>query len=81
MLSPAQLIILLLVVVLIFGTKKLRNAGGDLGAAIRSFRKGLQEGEEPDKTPAIDSDEPPAAKADAPAPEATKTRQSSDADG
>ncbi|MEO8804158.1 MAG: Sec-independent protein translocase subunit TatA [Rudaea sp.] len=36
-------LILLVVVVVVFGTKKLRNAGGDLGAAIKSFRKGLQD--------------------------------------
>lgn len=40
-------LIVLLVVVLLFGTKKLRNAGSDLGSAIRSFRKGLQEDETP----------------------------------
>lgn len=38
-------IIVLLVVVLLFGTKKLRNVGGDLGSAIKSFRKGLSEDE------------------------------------
>ena len=38
-------IIVLVVVVLVFGTKKLRNAGSDLGSAIRSFRKGLSEDE------------------------------------
>jgi len=41
-LSPGHLLLLLLVVVLIFGTKKLRNVGEDLGAAIKSFRKGMQ---------------------------------------
>lgn len=41
-------VIVLLVVVLLFGTKKLRNAGSDLGSAIRSFRKGLQEDDAPD---------------------------------
>lgn len=41
-------LIVLAVVVLLFGTKKLRNVGSDLGAAIRSFRKGLNEGEESD---------------------------------
>lgn len=41
-------LIVLLVVVLLFGTKKLRNVGSDLGSAIKSFRKGLQE-EEPGK--------------------------------
>jgi sec-independent protein translocase protein TatA len=40
-------LVVLVVVVLLFGTKKLRNAGGDLGAAIRSFKKGLNEGDEP----------------------------------
>ena len=42
-------LIVLLVVVLLFGTKKLRNVGSDLGSAIRSFRKGLQEDESADK--------------------------------
>lgn len=41
-------LIVLLVVVLLFGTKKLRNVGSDLGSAIKSFRKGLQE-DEPEK--------------------------------
>lgn len=36
-------LVVLLVVVLLFGTKKLRNVGGDLGAAIKSFRQGLNE--------------------------------------
>lgn len=39
-------LIVLVVVVLLFGTKKLRNVGGDLGAAIRSFRKGLNEAQD-----------------------------------
>jgi sec-independent protein translocase protein TatA len=34
-------LIVLLVVVLLFGTKKLRNVGGDLGSAIKSFRRGM----------------------------------------
>ncbi|MGA9334928.1 MAG: Sec-independent protein translocase subunit TatA [Rudaea sp.] len=36
-------LILLVVIALVFGTAKLRNVGGDLGAAIKSFRKGLQD--------------------------------------
>ena len=40
-------LIVLLVVVLLFGTKKLRNVGSDLGSAIKSFRKGLQEDDKP----------------------------------
>lgn len=34
-------LILLVIVVLLFGTKKIRNLGPDLGAAIRDFKKGL----------------------------------------
>jgi sec-independent protein translocase protein TatA len=34
------------IVALVFGTKKLRNVGEDLGAAIKSFKKGMNEGEE-----------------------------------
>lgn len=75
--GPWQLVILLLVVVLIFGTKKLRNAGGDLGAAIRSFRKGLQDGDEADKTPGLEVDDT----VEKPEAEPAKTpRQPTDAD-
>ena len=42
-----QLLILLAVVILI-GTKKLRNIGGDLGGALKSFRKAMKEGEDED---------------------------------
>jgi sec-independent protein translocase protein TatA len=40
-----QLLILLAVVILIFGTKKLKNVGGDLGSAIKSFKSAVKEGE------------------------------------
>jgi sec-independent protein translocase protein TatA len=35
-------LIVLLVVVLIFGTKKLKNIGGDLGEAVKSFKDGVK---------------------------------------
>jgi sec-independent protein translocase protein TatA len=38
-----QLLIILLIVVLVFGTKKIRTIGGDLGGAIRAFRKSMDE--------------------------------------
>jgi sec-independent protein translocase protein TatA len=38
-------VIVLLIVVLVFGTKKLRNIGQDLGGAVRGFKDGLKEGE------------------------------------
>ncbi|MCG6936598.1 MAG: Sec-independent protein translocase subunit TatA [Gammaproteobacteria bacterium] len=40
-----QLLILLAVVILIFGTKKLKNVGGDLGSAIKSFKSAVKDGE------------------------------------
>ena len=40
-----QLLIVLLIVVLIFGNKRINNIGSDLGGAIKSFRKGLNEAE------------------------------------
>ncbi len=39
-------LIVLLVVVLIFGTKKLRNVGKDLGGAVSDFKQGMKGGEE-----------------------------------
>jgi sec-independent protein translocase protein TatA len=38
-------LIVLVIVMLIFGTKKLRNMGTDLGAAVRGFKEGMREGE------------------------------------
>ena len=38
-----QLLIILVVVLMIFGTKKLRNMGGDLGTAIKGFKKSVKE--------------------------------------
>ena len=39
--SMFQLMIVLLIVVLIFGTKRLKEVGGDLGSAVKSFRKAM----------------------------------------
>jgi sec-independent protein translocase protein TatA len=38
-------LIVLVIVVLIFGTKKLRNAGGDIGGAVKNFKQSMKEGE------------------------------------
>lgn len=43
--SMPQLLIILLVVALIFGTKKLRNIGNDLGSAVKGFKKGIDDDE------------------------------------
>jgi sec-independent protein translocase protein TatA len=44
-------LIVLLVVVMIFGTKKLRNMGSDLGGAVKGFKDGMRDGAAPE-TPA-----------------------------
>ena len=41
-----ELVVILLVVLLVFGAKKLRTIGSDLGAAVRGFKKSMNEGEE-----------------------------------
>jgi len=65
--SMWQLLILLLIVVLVFGTKRLRNMGSDLGAAVKGFRKGMDDAKEetlePDQLP---SDQPAKATSEEP---------------
>ncbi len=43
--SPWSLLLILAIVLLLFGTKRLRNIGGDLGGAIKSFKKSMRDGE------------------------------------
>lgn len=43
-----QLLVVLAIVVLIFGTKRLRGMGSDLGSAIRDFRKGVRDSDDED---------------------------------
>ncbi|MCB1722487.1 MAG: Sec-independent protein translocase subunit TatA [Chromatiaceae bacterium] len=45
-----QLLIILVIVLLLFGTKRLRNLGGDLGSAVKGFKKAM--GDEEKKDPA-----------------------------
>ena len=44
-----QLLIVLVIVLLLFGTKKLRNMGGDLGGAIKGFRSSMKEVKDADE--------------------------------
>lgn len=44
--SPFQLLIVLAIVLVLFGGKRLRSLGGDLGGAIKGFRSAMKEGEE-----------------------------------
>lgn len=41
-----ELLIILAIVLVIFGAKKLRNLGGDLGGAIKNFKQSMKEGEQ-----------------------------------
>ncbi len=51
-----QLLIILAIVVMIFGTKRLTSLGGDLGGALRSFRKAMDtDDEKNNKTEATDA--------------------------
>ena len=50
-------LIVLLIVVMVFGTKKLKNIGTDLGGAVKGFKDGIKDGEQ-DAAPAAE----PAAK-------------------
>jgi sec-independent protein translocase protein TatA len=43
--STTHLIIFLVIIVLIFGTKKLKNIGSDLGSAVKGFKDGMKSGE------------------------------------
>lgn len=45
-LSTTHLIIFLVIIVVIFGTKKLRNIGSDLGGAVKGFKDGMKDGAE-----------------------------------
>lgn len=47
-------LIVLVIVVLVFGTKKLRNIGQDLGGAVKGFKDGLKEGTTAESTAKIE---------------------------
>ena len=48
--SIPHLLVVLVIVMLVFGTKRLKNVGSDLGDAIKGFRKAVKDGEEATKT-------------------------------
>jgi len=54
--SVTQLLIILAIVIVLFGTKRLRNLGGDLGGAIKGFRSAVKEGSEDKKIAEEDGD-------------------------
>ena len=59
--SIGSLLLILAIVLLLFGTKKLRNLGGDLGGAIKGFKKAMneeQDGKAGDQTQQSIADKP-----------------------
>ncbi|MCZ2407901.1 MAG: Sec-independent protein translocase subunit TatA [Burkholderiales bacterium] len=62
-------LIVLLIVVLVFGTKKLKNIGQDLGGAVKGFKDGMKDGATSDAAPTI----PPAGQVTDSASAAEKT--------
>lgn len=46
-------LIVLVIVALVFGTKKLRNMGEDLGSAVKGFKKGMHDANEPQTPEAV----------------------------
>jgi len=61
-------LIVLLIVVMVFGTKKLKNLGSDLGGAVKGFKDGMKDGSSAEEKPAA-----PAAQVANAAPAANKT--------
>jgi len=51
--SVWQLLIILAIVIMVFGTKRLRTLGGDLGSAVKGFKKSMSD-EEPENAPEDD---------------------------
>ena len=54
-------LIVLLIVVMVFGTKKLKNIGSDLGGAVKGFKDGMKEGSTSEEKPAAQVSAQPAA--------------------
>jgi sec-independent protein translocase protein TatA len=70
-LSTTHLIIFLVIIILIFGTKKLKNIGSDLGSAVKGFKDGMKDGSTPEKPAETPAAAPTLAAGDK--PDAAKT--------
>ena len=81
--SPKHLLIILLVVLVVFGTKKLRTIGSDLGQAVRGFKESMKDGEReadqppPPAPPPVEARQIPPQPAPAPAEKANTTEKTS----
>jgi sec-independent protein translocase protein TatA len=59
--SPRHLLVILLIVLVVFGTKKLRSIGSDLGAAVRGFKNSMKDGEHEEEVKQLADKSPPPA--------------------
>jgi sec-independent protein translocase protein TatA len=73
-----ELLIILAVVLLVFGAKKLRTIGSDLGSAVRGFKKSMSEGEDEASKPDEDAKQLRSEKPDADFAEADKASAKKD---
>lgn len=69
--SPKHLLIVLLVVLVVFGTKKLRTIGSDLGQAVRGFKDSMKDGEREAEQPPTQAPPPVEARQIPPQPAPT----------
>ena len=76
MFAPKHLLVILVIVLLIFGGKKISTLGSDLGSAFRGFKKAVNDGESEEPAKQIPA---PAAK-DAEFPEVAPTKATQDSD-
>ena len=74
--APKHLLLILLIVLLVFGGKKIKTLGSDLGSAFRGFKKAMNEGETEEPAKQIPAPAAPAASAakDAEFPEVATTK-------
>lgn len=59
--SPWSLLLILVIILLLFGTKRLRNMGSDLGETFKNFKKAMKSGEEEQaaNAPQVNQQQPP----------------------
>jgi sec-independent protein translocase protein TatA len=74
--APKHLLLILLIVLLVFGGKKIKSLGSDLGSAFRGFKKAMNEGET--EEPAKQIQAPAAKDAEFPEVASTKAEQASE---
>lgn len=56
MIGFKEILVILVIVLLIFGTKKIRSLGGDLGSAIKNFKDSMKDGETEAKNEGVKPD-------------------------